>query len=170
MNNVVNVLTIYNGELIAGGYFTTAGGNAASYIARWDGATWQALGSGMNNVVNVLTIYNGELIAGGEFWTAGGNPVGRIARWNGSIWQALGSAMNNGVRALAVYPGALHRPLVRRDLAAAGQRDELHRVCPDGLQRRADRRGLLHHRRRQPGEQDRALGRRDLAAAGQRDE
>ena len=47
----VSALTVYNGELIAGGDFTTAGGTRASYIARWNGATWQPLGSGMNDAV-----------------------------------------------------------------------------------------------------------------------
>ena len=28
-------LTVYNGELIAGGYFTTAGGQVSAYWARW---------------------------------------------------------------------------------------------------------------------------------------
>ena len=33
--------------LFAGGAFTTAGGVAASGVARWDGASWSALGSGV---------------------------------------------------------------------------------------------------------------------------
>ena len=81
MNYIVYALTVYNGELIAGGYFTTAGGNLASKIARWDGATWQALGSGMNRPVNALTVYNDELIAGGAFSTAGGHVSAYWARW-----------------------------------------------------------------------------------------
>jgi hypothetical protein len=31
----VEALTVYNGELIAGGWFTTAGGNASDFWARW---------------------------------------------------------------------------------------------------------------------------------------
>ena len=99
-------LTVYNGELIAGGGFTTAGGNPPSRIARWNGATWQPLDSGMNESVYALTVYNGELIAGGDFTTAGGNPASRIARWNGATWQPLASGMNSYVEALTVYPGA----------------------------------------------------------------
>ena len=68
----VSALTIYNGELIAGGWFTTAGGVPCNNIARWDGSAWQPLGSGTNSSVAALTIYNGELIAGGGFTTAGG--------------------------------------------------------------------------------------------------
>ncbi len=34
-------------DVYAGGYFTTAGGSAATNIAKWNGSTWSALGSGM---------------------------------------------------------------------------------------------------------------------------
>ncbi len=36
-------LTVYNGELIAGGDFNIAGGVDANSIARWDGNDWQPL-------------------------------------------------------------------------------------------------------------------------------
>ena len=52
--------------------FSAAGGN---FIARWDGSTWRALGSGTNSGVNALTVHNGELVAGGAFTTAGGVPA-----------------------------------------------------------------------------------------------
>jgi len=82
MDGGVLSLTVYNGELIAGGRFTTAGGVAANKIARCDGGGWQPLGSGMNNDVPSLTVYNGELIAGGYFTTAGGKVSAYIARWD----------------------------------------------------------------------------------------
>ena len=34
----VEALTVFNGELIAGGIFTTAGSASANRIARWDGS------------------------------------------------------------------------------------------------------------------------------------
>ena len=111
-NPHVDALTVYPpqaGELIAGGSFTTAGGNPATSIARWNGATWQPLGSGTNIWVDAITVYPpqaGELIAGGAFTTAGGNPAYRIARWDGATWQPLGSGVNDSVYALTVYPGA----------------------------------------------------------------
>jgi hypothetical protein len=78
---------VYNGELIAGGEFTTAGGVTANRIARWNGTTWQALGTGMSGgyypYVLALAVYNGELIAGGGFTitTAGGQVSAYWARW-----------------------------------------------------------------------------------------
>ena len=84
MDDAVRSLTIYGGELIAGGTFTQAGGQPANYIARWDGAQWRPLGSGTNGCVHALAVYNGALIAGGAFTDAGRNPASRIARWDGA--------------------------------------------------------------------------------------
>ncbi|MBN2592636.1 MAG: hypothetical protein JXA81_03940 [Sedimentisphaerales bacterium] len=107
MNADVQVATVYNSELIAGGDFTTAGGAAANRIARWDGSSWQPLGSGMDNTVYALTVYNGELIAGGWFNSAGGTAASYIARWDGSNWQPVGSGFYDAVFALTVYNGKL---------------------------------------------------------------
>ena len=77
-----------------GGYFTTAGGMPANYIAKWDGSAWSALGSGMNGVVYALAVSGTDLYAGGYFTSAGGVAATNIASWNGSAWSALGSGMN----------------------------------------------------------------------------
>lgn len=100
-------LVMYNGDLIAGGNFTTAGGVTVNRIARWDGETWHPLGSGMNNTVAALTVYNNDLIAAGHFTSAGGVSANRIARWNGASWQPLGSGLTNRARSLVVYNGHL---------------------------------------------------------------
>lgn len=106
----VSALTVYNGDLIAGGDFVTVGGRTVNRIARWDGSLWQPLGSGMDNSVLALTVYDGDLIAGGRFTTAGGVPCGNTARWEGTQWLPLGSAPANPgleVRSLATYHGEL---------------------------------------------------------------
>ena len=111
----VYALTVYNGGLIAGGYFDTAGSLGANCIARWDGTSWQPLGTGMNSSVHALTVYNGALIAGGYFTTAGGVSANYIARWNSPSWQPLGTGMAGAtglypypdVQALTVYDGEL---------------------------------------------------------------
>jgi hypothetical protein len=107
MNHTVRALAMYEGELIAGGSFTAAGGQAASRIARWDGSSWHPMGTGMNGPVEALTVYEGELVAGGSFTTAGGQAASRIARWDGSSWNAIGTGMNTTVRALTVHDGEL---------------------------------------------------------------
>src|SRR5262245_39746546 len=42
-----NVLCTFQDDLIAAGGFTDAGGVAVTNIARWDGESWSALGSGI---------------------------------------------------------------------------------------------------------------------------
>ena len=86
-------LAVYEGDLIAAGNFTTAGGVTVNRIARWNGETWSALGSGLNDAVGALAVYNGELIAGGRFTTAGGVKANQIARWDGYQWQPLGGGV-----------------------------------------------------------------------------
>lgn len=86
---------VHNSELIAGGYFGTAGGNLASNIASWDGATWQPLGRGIELWVNALTEYNGALIVGGVFTLAGGKFSWNIARWDKPLAYICGDANND---------------------------------------------------------------------------
>ncbi len=107
LSGTVAAVTVYNGELIAGGFFTGAGGGVCNRIARWNGGAWQPLELGMSAAVHALTVYNGELIAGGAFTTAGGVTCNYIARWDGSAWHPLGSGMGPFVYALAVYNGEL---------------------------------------------------------------
>jgi hypothetical protein len=111
MNNWVSTLVEYNGDLIAGGLFTNAGGEDMNYIARWDGDSWSPLGSGVSGgifpLVESLIVYNGDLIVGGSFETAGGSGASNIARWDGASWHPLGSGVDGGVEALAIHEGDL---------------------------------------------------------------
>ena len=111
--DVQALTTLPNGDLIAGGLFSVAGGFGANNIARWNGTSWFPLGAGMNGRVKALTtLPNGDLVAGGDFATAGGVNVNRIARWNGTSWSALGTGVNDGVDALVT--------LANGDLVAGG--------------------------------------------------
>jgi hypothetical protein len=83
MNSTVNALAVNGTELYAGGGFTTAGGVGVNYIAKWNGTSWSALGSGMNVAPLALAVIGTDLYAGGNFTTAGGKPSGSIARWSG---------------------------------------------------------------------------------------
>ena len=61
-------------DLYAGGDFTTAGGSAANYIAKWNGSSWSALGFGdERRRVYALAVSGSDLYAGGYFTTAGGS-------------------------------------------------------------------------------------------------
>lgn len=102
MDKRVSALAVDSlGNLYAGGSFTSAGGVAANYVARWDGTAWHPLGSGMGgcassgDCVKALAVGgDGTLYAGGGFTTAGGAAANGIARWNGAEWQSLGSGMD----------------------------------------------------------------------------
>ncbi len=108
LNNAVSALAVSGTDVYAGGSFTTAGGGAANYIAKWDGSSWSALGLGMDGPVRALAVSGSDLYAGGYFTTADGSAANYLAKWNGSSWSALGSGMNNYVYALAVSDSDLY--------------------------------------------------------------
>ena len=101
--------------LYAGGFFGSAGGVAASQIARWDGTSWSAVGGGLNQVAYALSVFDDgdgpALYAAGDFSQAGGTPANRIARWDGTSWSAVGSGLNERVLSLAVFQDA-HGPVL----------------------------------------------------------
>ena len=101
-------LSVYNGELYTGGDFDTAGGISANNIAKWDGITWDSVGSGVNNFTTSLFVYNGELYTGGLFNITGGITANCIAKWNGTVWDSVGSGVNNVVYSMTVYNGELY--------------------------------------------------------------
>jgi len=98
--------------LYAGGAFTYAGGVLVNNVAKWDGSSWSALGSGSNagtnSVVYALTVYDDgsgpALYAGGFFDRAGGLIAYRIAKWGVERgWSSLSGGLNNSVYALTVF-------------------------------------------------------------------
>ncbi len=110
----VFALAEYQGDLIAGGSFISAGGAPVDRIARWDGSQWHPLGEGVNGTITALSVYNGELIAGGSFTRAGEVDATGIARWDGAAWRPLGggvdwvtSSADAAANALYVHGGDL---------------------------------------------------------------
>ena len=92
--------------LYAAGDFTLAGGAPADRIARWDGASWTPLASGLDLAADALGVFDDgsgpALYAGGLFTLAGGAPANHVARWDGASWQPLGGGTSDSVRALAI--------------------------------------------------------------------
>jgi hypothetical protein len=104
VNDSVYCMTFdQSGGLIVGGSFTVAGTSLANRIARWNGAVWSAMGSGMNGNVLALTTSGTDVYAGGAFTTAGGLSANYMAKWNGTTWSAMGTGMSSTVFALTVF-------------------------------------------------------------------
>jgi len=109
----VSTLSVFdNGTgaaLYVGGLFRTVAGVTVNHLAKWNGSTWSALGSGFDNindpyggatVAALATFDEGsgpKLFAMGDFTTAGGVAVQGIARWSGSTWSPVGQGLSNPV-------------------------------------------------------------------------
>lgn len=103
--------------LYAGGYFSGIGAAASPYIARWDGTSWNPLGSGISGsysgnavAVRELTAQNNSpnVYVGGAFLNAGGGTVNNIAMWDGYNWYPLGYGVDYSVFALTMNGGNLY--------------------------------------------------------------
>ena len=111
----VFALAVSGSDLYVGGSFGRVGGVVANNIARWNGSTWNSLGSGVGTGnsgggVIALAVSGSTLYAGGIFVTAGGVPALNLARWNGSTWSSLpgSSTSSTGVISLAVSGADLY--------------------------------------------------------------
>ena len=79
----VRCLSVYNGNLIAGGYFTSVDGVRCNGIAGWNGSNWFAFDNGVGGVtphVEAITVFpasgfSGRLYIGGTFSSLNSNPV-----------------------------------------------------------------------------------------------
>jgi hypothetical protein len=105
--SVVRSLQVFDDELIVGGHFTAAGGMAASRIARWNGTSWQTLGTGLNDDALDLAVLDGDLIASGFFTAAGGQRASRVARWDGTAWISMDAGFNDYSSGLWVHDEVL---------------------------------------------------------------
>jgi len=111
------VVNPVSGDLYAGGTFTNVEGLAsADYIAKWDGASWSALGSdgsgngalapglgsGSSGVYDLAFDSSGNLFVTGNFSISG--VAKYFAKWNGTSWSSVGTGLefNDSGRAIAI--------------------------------------------------------------------
>jgi hypothetical protein len=109
-NTPVAALAVYNGMLIAGGSFTTAGGAPIQSIAQWDGSVWRPLANMPSSfgVVRSLAAFESDLIVGGTFLAFVGTQVSQnVIRWNGAAWTVM-PGLSSNVRMLAEHNGELY--------------------------------------------------------------
>jgi hypothetical protein len=109
MNPFVGALAVSGPDLYAGGSFTTAGGIAATNIAKWNGSAWSALGSCAGDAVYALAASGSDLYAvGGPTFVATPYYTNFISKWDGSAWSVLGSWVGYDVYTLAVSGSDLY--------------------------------------------------------------
>ncbi len=125
LNNTVYALARdTGGNLYAGGNFTNVKQGAstlsnADFIAKWDGASWNALGTGsggngsLNGPVYAIAVSGSNVYAAGNFTNVNNsgaslNTADYVASWDGVNWSPMGSngtgngSLNARVLALAV--------------------------------------------------------------------
>lgn len=109
-------------DVYVGGEFTqvcgtncASGNTTVNYIAKWNGASWSALGSGLSHAVLDLYVNGNNLYVGGAFTsvcgntacTTGNTTANHIAKWN-SGWSKLGNGTSAAVRAITMYNNTLY--------------------------------------------------------------
>jgi hypothetical protein len=91
-----------NGDVYVCGNFTTAGGNPANYVARWDGGRWFAVGdiSALADVcIEIFAKDSDEIYVVGDNSGGGG---GVLWRYDGSTWEEL-FALDDSARVPRFY-------------------------------------------------------------------
>lgn len=94
-------------SIIVGGNFTDASGiTGTARIARWTGATWEAMGDGFDagSVYAFAKMPDGSILVGGGFTSASGLELAEgLALWNRSTWAHLDIDLPGAFPANAVY-------------------------------------------------------------------
>lgn len=102
-------IAVSGSNVYVGGNFDKAGSVTTNNIARYDGANWNALGTGLSqfSIVSAITIDGTNIYAAGNLSsTAGASPVAlkNIALFNGTTW----SAVSNGLHDAATNSGSVY--------------------------------------------------------------
>jgi hypothetical protein len=100
-------MTTVDGQLVAAGEFTAAGGVAANSVAAWNGSTWSSLGQPVTGgTILAVTNFNGRLVASRSY--AEDNVTVRDIAWrDNGVWSALGGRLDGDVRDLTTHNGLL---------------------------------------------------------------
>jgi hypothetical protein len=113
----VKTLTYIGGSLYAGGTFSSVGNVQARTVARWNGATWVALGDPQFYEVKELAVYGDTVYVVAT--TAQNQSYGVVSRWDGATWTVLGTSYGH-IYAMVVTPGG--------DLYVAGSIGSINNV------------------------------------------
>jgi hypothetical protein len=87
-------------DVYIGGMFNTAGSVKGAGIAKWDGANWVNLGSGISGpipIVYAVAPQGSNIYIGGYFTNISGVAATNLACWNGSTWSQVGGGVSSFV-------------------------------------------------------------------------
>jgi hypothetical protein len=99
-------------KLYVGGRFNTMDGLNIPLLARWDGETWEQVGSGLINDntlfgIESMAVYDDgsgpALYVGGYEFHAPGQPVGNVSKWDGQQWTTVGPLYDGRCTDLCVF-------------------------------------------------------------------
>ncbi|HEY0549475.1 MAG TPA: hypothetical protein VGF13_07710, partial [Verrucomicrobiae bacterium] len=132
-NGAVSI-AILNNLICVAGNFTSAGGNAATNFAVWDGANWTNAGARLTASAFRAYSTGTNIYVGGNFLGAAGQVMAGLAAWNGTRWTAIGpagkiSGLSTSVRALATDGSNI---IAGGAFTLAGQTNALHIGRYDG--------------------------------------
>lgn len=107
-SHAVHALTVFEGELIAGGKFNLTGSSTINSVARWNGSAWSDVGASrfilgtlttdMSPSVFSLASHGGYLEAGGDFQGMSQGPAAHaLAKWSAASGWANESSGVDGV-------------------------------------------------------------------------
>lgn len=97
-----------SGNLYVTGDFVRINGVTVNGIAKWNGSSWSALGTGIDNpgggYGHSIVVQGSNVYLGGGFTRVGGVLATNLAIWNGSNWNRLGTGITTtgGVTCLAM--------------------------------------------------------------------
>lgn len=92
-SGTATLLVLANGDVAVAGSFTDLNGAPMGNLARWNGTSWSAFGTGTDTGVSaLLELPTGELLVSGGFTLANGVPASYIASWNGNSFSPLGDS------------------------------------------------------------------------------
>lgn len=107
----VNDLAAFDGVLYVGGGFSAGvhGSTVGSYLSRWDGSAWSAVGpDNVSDRINQFLSTGDGVIAVGRF----AGPYSRVARWSGNSWQSMlngvGKGLNGTVSSMVSLNGKVY--------------------------------------------------------------
>lgn len=110
VDDTVFAISDFNGHLVIGGAFYSAGGTTAWKVAWLDGNRWNRFENTLSGSVYAITTFRSELVVAGSLlyrYPPGGltESMGCVARWNGTRFVSLnmGFSMINPTRTPRVY-------------------------------------------------------------------